>query len=313
MPRARRLHLPRAGFHITARTQDGKKLFTPEMRDDIVVDIEQALASFGHQLLAHVVMPNHVHIVLKQGDTPLGWAMQRIMQKAVNRVRRTAGGEGHVFGRPYWSSVCGSAAYLRRAIVYAHLNPCAAGLCANAKEYPWSTHNRFLRENPHTAPDRSALHGLMLFAHNSMNIRDVVARYEEFVNYCVDRRRCGIPGDWLLPEGPNRFLLPCAAHGDSHWAGTYSTFNENTAYTRVNVDVTAHATLLLKRIDPELNLDWLRANNRSRTMSKIRRQLIAGLVSAGCRSTAIARCLRVSASLVSTVASQMRFSATRQS
>src|SRR5687768_11846369 len=135
MPRKRRIHLPHAGFHITARTQDGAKHFVPDMRSDIVQDIEEATSSFGHTLLAQVVMPNHFHIVLRQGETPIGWLMQRIMQRTVMRVRRQHGGEGHVFGRPYWLCVCASAAYLRRAIVYTHMNPCKAGFCEHPSDY----------------------------------------------------------------------------------------------------------------------------------------------------------------------------------
>ncbi len=60
MPRKRRLHLPRAGFHITARTQGGAKYFHPEMRAAIAADIQQAALTVGHTLLAYVVMPNHL-------------------------------------------------------------------------------------------------------------------------------------------------------------------------------------------------------------------------------------------------------------
>ena len=312
MSRTRRLYLPGAGFHITARTQDGVKHFIPEMRADIVNDIDEAISSFGHTLLAQIVMPNHFHIVLKQGETPLGWAMQRIMQKAVARVRRQHGGEGHVFGRPYWSCVCGNAAYLRRAIVYTHMNPCKAGLSNHPREYAWSSHNKYMAAATEPKGIRcSALHGLMLFADDAVEIKNVIHNYERFVEYCIVRRANAIPGDWLLPEGPQRFELPSAAHGDTHWAASYSMFVEPHAFTQTNTDVTTHATGLLQRIASNVDIEMLRHCGRSRTLGKVRRQVIAGLLVCGCKRTAIARCLRVSPALVSRIAGEMRFSAVR--
>ena len=310
MPRKRRLHLPHAGFHITARTQDGAKHFVREMRSDIVQDIEEAASSFGHTLLAQVVMPNHFHIVLRQSETPIGWLMQRVMQRTVMRVRRRHGGEGHVFGRPYWNCVCASAAYLRRAIVYTHMNPCKAGLCEHPSEYAWSSHNKFVAvATQRKGPESAIPEGLMLFADESIELNDVVHNYKRFVDYCIVRRALAIPGDWLLPEGPQRAMLPSAAHGDAHWAAKYSMFVEPQSFTRVNVDVTTHATSLLNRIAPDLDLEAVRSVSRSRSMAKVRRQLIEGLSIVGCRGTAIARALRVSPSLVSQIVSAMRFPA----
>jgi REP element-mobilizing transposase RayT len=308
MSRTRRLFLPRAAFHITARTQGGAKWFVPEMRHAIVDDVEQAVSSFGHNLLAYVVMPNHLHIVLQQGTTPLGWVMQRILQKTVMRVRHMHGCEGHVFGRPYWSATCANPAYVRRAIVYTHLNPLKAELCTDIADYPWSSHNLYMcAATPRADLRWSPMNGLMLFAHNSARVVSVVDRYKLFVDYCIERRRIGIPGDWLLPQGANRLLIPSASHGDSHWASHYSHFAESESFTRPSIDVTRLATSLLSRIDPALDLETLQIAGASKRAAPVRNQLIAGLITAGCKKSGIARCLRVSASTVSRIATAMRF------
>jgi hypothetical protein len=106
-------------------------------------------------------------------------------------------------------------------------------------------------------------------------------------------------------------MLPSAAQGDTHWLSHYSTFNEVKSFTRTNVDVSHPATSLLQRIDPNLDLDDIRTAGRSHAVGKVRRQLIEGLLTHGCRNTAISRCLAVSPSLVSRVSAQMRLSATR--
>jgi REP element-mobilizing transposase RayT len=280
------------------------------MRSAIAGDIEQALLSFGHTLLAYVVMPNHMHIVVRQGERPLGWVMQRIMQRTIARVRRTHGGEGHVFGRPYWAAICTNPAYLRRAIVYTHLNPHKAELCDVVDDYPWSSHKNYLASAAATLrPQSCALEGIMLFADTSLKRADAVRNYQRFVEHCITQRANHVPGDWLLPEGPQRHRLPSAAQGDTYWQAHYSTFNEASSFTRSNVDVSHAATSLLARIDSTLCLDDIRLAGRSHTMGKVRRKLIEALIIHGCRNGAISRCLNVSASLVSSISTQMRLAA----
>lgn len=151
----------------------------------------------------------------------------------------------------------------------------------------------------------------MLFADTSIEPADAIRNYQRFVDHCVAQRANRVPGDWLLPDGPERHRLPSAAQGDTYWRATYSTFNEAQSFTRANVDVSHAATSLLSRIDSDLKLDDIRMAGRSRLMGKVRRQLIEGLIVHGCRSSAISRCLGVSPSLVSLVSTQMRLRATR--
>ena len=236
--------------------------------------------------------------------------MQRIMQRAVVHVRRAFAGEGHVFGRPYWSCICANPAYLRRAIVYTHLNPVKAGLCATADDYQWSTHRAYTAIGSLPSTEQLQIHeGRALFADTSLEVEELRASYMRFIDYCNFRRANGIPGDWLLPEGPQRIQLPSAAQGDTYWAARYSTFTETTSFTRPTIDVTRAATVVLGRINRDLSLDLIRLAGRSRTLHKVRRQLIEGLLVYGCRTTAIGRCLRVSPSLVSKIKGGMRSSA----
>ncbi len=265
------------------------------------------MPSYEHILLAYVVMPNHFHLVLKQGPTPLAWVMQRIMQRAVAHVRRAHGGEGHVFGRPYWSGACSNPAYLRRAIVYTHLNPVKAGLCSTADDYPWSTQRSYVAQNHPASYGRLGLReGLVLFADTSLDLPEQQRSYMRFIDFCSFQRANRIPGDWLLPEGPQRMQIPSAAHGDSYWAKHYSAFAESSSFTRVNIDVARPAAMLLSRINADITLDMIRFAGRSVLLRRIRQQLIEGLLVYGCRTTAIARCLLVSASFVSKVGSEMR-------
>jgi REP element-mobilizing transposase RayT len=300
-------------LHVTARTQGREKWFTEDIRSRIVADVEDAARSFGHVLLAQTVMPNHLHIVLRQGTRPLGWMMQRVMQRAAYFVQRFHGTKDHVFGGPYWCCVCSTPAYLRRAIVYTHLNACAAGLCDRPQDYKWNSHLSYMKSQADADPTIAGyLEGRMLFARDSARVADLIQSYRGFVDYVIERRRSGIPGDWLLPVESNRLFIPATPFGDAHWAQNYSAFVEAQPRYQPSTDIVNKVKELLRTIDANCDIDMLRHAGRSKAIAPLRRNITAALLSCGYRGNAIARCLRVSPSLVSQVAAAMRAAATQQ-
>src|SRR6266511_765859 len=88
MPRARRTHAPGWAFHVTARTQGRVGWFKePAVCDTIARYICEAAASSTTRLLAYAVMPNHLHMIVRQGSQPLGWMVQRVLQRTALLVR----------------------------------------------------------------------------------------------------------------------------------------------------------------------------------------------------------------------------------
>jgi len=309
MPRKHRLHAPACGSHLTGRLQFGHRWFADESRDEFTAIICEAASTFRHTLLAFALMPNHFHIVVQQGDTPLGWMMQRIMQRMAARLHKRYNISGHVFGQRYSSSLCATPMYLRRAIVYTHLNPCKAEICADPSTFRWSSHAAYLRENAPWADHIDTTNGLALFAGESQNVVDMRANYAWFVNYTMERRRTGIPGDWLLPQGRHRLFIPPARMGDEYWATKYSAGPPPTSQPSHQLPIYDAAVAMLHRIDPNCSLDDVRNGGRSRSITALRRRVIEGLSALGYRTGAIARCMRVTQSMVSHVKSDMRMSA----
>lgn len=306
MPRAIRINAPGQGIHITARVQNGAPLFIEELRDSIATYICEAAQCSGTIVLALVVMPNHFHVVVKQGSFPLGWMMQRAMQRTACLVRRRfSGSEGHVFGRRFWSSVCSGPMYLRQAIVYTHLNPWKAGLCDGSSNYAWSSQSPFYGQ-----PVRSDWQTMIavakarsLYAEGNDAPADALANYDRFVEYSKIR--------WQQFTGKRLFDLTDDAHrphanvGDQNWAVEFARYIPPAQRAIVQRDIRDYAVEALRLNNPDCSLDLIRCAGRSRAISLIRRNLIAALLVAGYRNCMIARLLFVSPALVSDVARQL--------
>ena len=139
MPRQLRPYLPAGFFHVTARTHGGHAWFDPPIRDFICDSIAGVQRRSDLKLVAFVVMPNHIHLVVQQGDRHLSWFMQPLLTRIAMAVRKKYELVGHVFGQRYWSHPCLSLDYLQTCVEYVHRNPVKAELCTGACDYPWSS------------------------------------------------------------------------------------------------------------------------------------------------------------------------------
>lgn len=313
MPRPTRVYAPGVGFHVVASTQGGEHWFDDDVCDRLFSDIPVAARASGHRVLACVIMRNHFHVIVKHGRSPLAWMMQRVLQRAAARVKKSRPLKGHVFGQRYWAEPIPTAKYLRRAIVYTHLNPCKARICEGPALYRWSTHNDYLALTSATAgANTDALDGLMLFADESVELRSVIANYQKFISLCEERRRAGITGDWLLPGGLFWGQVPTASLGDAHWVNTFTQFDGGTGIPRRQIDIRTQIVRILRSIDPDLEIDSVRFGHRCRAMTTVRRQLVCALLSAECRPSAIAKYLGLSPSVVSRIRTSMRLGVAQQ-
>lgn len=309
MPRARRSHAPGCAFHITARTQGKARWFaTQRIRDAIAEYVCDAAATSTTRVLAFAVMPNHLHMIVRQGAQPLGWMVQRVLQRTALLVRRTFNHNDHVFGRRYWSGLCDDAKYLRQAIIYTHLNPVYAGLCKDPEDYRWTSHRLY---SGHVRISSSSVnidadHGLSLFASTNSDADRRRANYMRFIGYWMQRPRLPLGAKYLYTLDEIAFA-PRADEGDAFWLSQYGdALNAAPCAVPTDVDIRDRVLVALNALAPGLTLAQVRAAGRIKAIGHVRRQLVAMLLAGGHQNGAIARCLNVSAAHVSAVASEIR-------
>jgi len=119
----------------------------------IVVNAWKYFDGKRYDLLAYVVMPNHVHVLIKTYE---GFPLSKVIHSwksftahAINtylkggdicgRDARAPGSSPKVWQNEYFDRFIRDERHFVQAIAYIHENPVKAGLCRHASEWPWSS------------------------------------------------------------------------------------------------------------------------------------------------------------------------------
>ena len=302
MGRSRRLHLPGAPFHLTARVQGRTALFFG-LESTVERIIHEQVERGDGQLLAYAVMPNHLHIVYVQGDRPLAHFMQPLLRRLALRVHVRERTEGHVFERRFHASPCRDPDYLRNAILYVHLNPVRARLSRDVDDYPWTTHHDYCaRDASASAWDGRPGSGLGLFAPDAgcthERVRD---NYRTFLDWRLQTDAANLARengcDVFFPNSPRYH------GGDQYWIERFGAScpprseAPNGVVARIDLRDLARRTLC--DVEPTIPLDLLRSGGRTRPLVALRRHFILRAKRNGHRNRAIARFLNIDDATVS--------------
>jgi REP element-mobilizing transposase RayT len=216
MSRTLRPQMPGIAFHITARAQNREPWFVDNVRSQVERIIIRGVTSSDAMLMAYTVMPNHFHIVLRQGARTLGWVMQPIMRRIALLVQRQFSVKGHVFERRFRSFACADADRLRRAVIYTNLNPWRAELCRDPAEWAWSSHVRLISCATSDIPEGDVLQTLKLFANEATtDWTALAAAYLACLKWRMEKDL------HLATDTPYDVPEPPTAFGDRHFAESF--------------------------------------------------------------------------------------------
>jgi REP element-mobilizing transposase RayT len=111
-----------------ARGIERRKIFWDDTdRSSFLERLAVILEETQTQCYAWALIPNHFHILLRTGPTPLSKVMRRLMTGYAVTFNRRHRRAGHLFQNRYKSVVCEEDPYLLELIRYIHLNPLRAG------------------------------------------------------------------------------------------------------------------------------------------------------------------------------------------
>ena len=145
MPRSPRIHAPGAMYHVTLRGNHRQDIFfTSDDRSLLTRIMMEIIVDCGAQLHAYCYMTNHVHALLRVGDTPLSKVMLLVAGRYARTVQARLQTTGHLFEKRYHALLVDADEYLLTLLRYIHLNPVRARLVSSPDEYPWSSHHVYL-------------------------------------------------------------------------------------------------------------------------------------------------------------------------
>jgi REP element-mobilizing transposase RayT len=154
MPRQARLDAPGLLQHVMARGIERRDIFKDDKDRELFLGrLAIVLDETQTQCYAWALIPNHFHLLLRTGPTPLSKVMRRLMTGYAVTFNRRHKRSGHLFQNRYKSVVCEEDSYLLELIRYIHLNPLRVGLVNDLREldkYHWAGHSAILgkRKNP---------------------------------------------------------------------------------------------------------------------------------------------------------------------
>jgi putative transposase len=148
MPRKARIDAPGALHHIIVRGIERRRIFTDDQdRDNFIERLGDIVTETKTFCFGWALIPNHVHILLRTGQTFLATVMRRLLTGYAVSYNRRHRRYGHLFQNRYKSILCQEDSYLLELVRYIHLNPLRAQIVKSLPEldkYPYSGHSALM-------------------------------------------------------------------------------------------------------------------------------------------------------------------------
>jgi len=132
-------------YHVIVRGNQRRKTFRIDEDYKAYLDrLARYRAKCDVRIYAYCLMPNHVHLLVETGSTPLAKFMQGLQQSYTQHFNRSYRKVGHLFQGRYKAIICHRDKYLLALVRYIHLNPVRAKLATRPERYLYSGHNSYL-------------------------------------------------------------------------------------------------------------------------------------------------------------------------
>jgi putative transposase len=198
MPRRSRLDATGILHHVIIRGIERKRIFSDDDdRDDFLNRCGIIFPETTISCYSFALMPNHVHLLIRTGLTPLSTVMTRLLTGYVIHYNRKHQRHGQLFQNRYKSIICQEDVYLKELVRYIHLNPLRAGIVKDIEElasFPYTGHATLIGKISYLWQDETFI--LSLFDGSTSKARSV---YLDFVKAGLTQgRRPDLTGGGLM-------------------------------------------------------------------------------------------------------------------
>jgi REP-associated tyrosine transposase len=145
MARKPRVEFDGAFYHVIVRGNQRQRTFHDDYdRNTYLQRIEHSRERYGFRIYAHVLMANHVHLIIETKTVALSKIMRGIQFSYTQSYNRRHRKVGHLFQGRYKAILCDRGAYLLAPVLYIHLNPARLKVPDDPWRYRWSSHGAYL-------------------------------------------------------------------------------------------------------------------------------------------------------------------------
>lgn len=188
MARPLRIELAGGVYHLTSRGDRREPIYADDVDRLLWLELfGEVCDRFSWRCHAWCQMGNHYHLVVETAEANLSRGMRQLNGVYTQAANRRHARVGHVFQGRYKAILVEADAYLVELARYVVLNPVRAGLCGDAREWPWSSHRALMGL---VDPPSWLETGWVLGQFGSERTA-AVRRYEDFV-----RAGVGLPPIW---------------------------------------------------------------------------------------------------------------------
>ena len=147
LPRKRRDSSPLKCYHIIARGINKQDVFF-DMQDKMkfIKEITRTKEKYNYNLYAYVLMPNHIHLLIKEEQASISDIMRSLLMSYAEYFNKKYERIGYVFQDRFNSKPIMDDSYLKNAVRYIHLNPTKAGI-ASYDDYKWSSYQSYFQQS----------------------------------------------------------------------------------------------------------------------------------------------------------------------
>lgn len=145
MARLPRLSIAGYPHHVIQRGNNRQAIFSSTADYQALLGLmDENAKKFGVAVHAYVLMSNHFHLlVTPESADALPRMMQGVGRRYVRYFNDSQRRSGTLWEGRYRSTLIQTESYLLACMAYIDLNPVRAGLVAEARDYPWSSHAHY--------------------------------------------------------------------------------------------------------------------------------------------------------------------------
>lgn len=165
-------------YHVIIRGINKQDIFIDNQdKNKLMKELSIAKEKFNFKLYAYVIMPNHLHMIIKESDTSISKIMHRIQLSYSEYLNIKYQRVGHVFQGRFTSKNIEDEEYLKYVIRYVHLNPDKVKI-EKYNAYHWSSYNQYIeKQKSNNLVDTRDI--LKLFGNNEKDAKENFIKYHK--------------------------------------------------------------------------------------------------------------------------------------